>query len=1365
MNLAERPQGQDVEESVPPSSPQAELEAAPESFVFPTSFQQRGMWLVEQLEAPGVSYNIPVAYRWKGELNLGALEKALDEIVRRHETLRTTFAMQDGEPCQVVTEHGRLPLEIVDLRAVPEAQREESARLFLAEHATRKLDLLHGPLCLVALVRLSEREHLFLLNVHHIVSDRWSLEVFYGELTILYNAFAAGQASPLPDPAFQYADYAIWQAERMSNQAALAPQVAFWKQQVAGMPQFLELPTDFPRPAQRSVRGAWTHRRLPKELTAQIGTFSREEGGTPYMTLMAAMQVLLYRQSGQEDFLIGSAIAGRKQEGLDALLGDFINTLVIPCRLGGNPSFRELLRQVRATSVAGYANQDVPFELLLREIAVERQRSHAPVFQVMLIVQNQPPQERTLTGLAVEQVWTDSQTSKFDITLMVEEIGGALEFQCEYCTDLFRKETIDTLLERLETILASALRAPDENIAILPWLSEREKAIVQRFWGEDEHPFPADLNIPDMIHAQALRTPDVVAVEDGDRKLSYREFLERADELARRLVRLGVGPNTLVGLCVNRSIEMAVGLLGILRSGGAYLPLDPAYPADRLAYMLEHSRAKVLLTEEKLAASLAQPQLSVICLDGPKTEVDEPAVELARATPDDLAYVIYTSGSTGKPKGVAVQQRPLVNLLTWHHRILPTGPGVRTLQFTSLSFDVSFQEIFSTWIAGGTLVMISQEQRSDLAAMIQFSRERSIERLFLSFAALHGMAEAAEQVAELPSTLRQISTVGEQLQVSKPLVRLFERLGNCTLHNQYGPTEAAVIVTSYAMPGAPSTWPALPPIGRPEANIQLYILDRHDNPVPPGVVGELYIGGVCLAQGYLHQPELTNERFTEKSLFGLPPRRMYRTGDLARYLPDGNLECLGRTDHQIKLRGYRIELGEVETTLGTHPDIAQCVVSVRESASAGKRLVAYLVAKPGSTIPGAEEIRAFLSTRLPDYMVPAVYMVLEAMPMTPSGKVDRTKLPDPAEAATSGTGGAHREPTDLIEMQLVTLWEKLLDRYPIGTDQDFFSIGGHSLLAIQLVTQIQKAFQVRLPVVALFELRTISDIAARIRELSSGSEAAGTGTWAAAVPLRVAGSQAPLFCLPGAGSNLLAYRWLIQYLDAGVSVYGLQPPSIQGTAKPFTSIEEAASFYVARMREIQPRGPYHIKGWCMGGLVAYEIARQLSEAGEEVPLVLMVDTVFPRDISWQERLAFNWKEMTREGAAELPRLAWEKARGFVAVRQRNLRHSRQAQRFESDRNLSAQDIEDGLVYSDFQAALRYRPGRFPGRVTLLWPRLQPVQPYVDSRLEWSRIAAQGAEHLEIDGDHSSIYLEPLVPNLARVISDLYAKAQSGVLSL
>jgi amino acid adenylation domain-containing protein len=1032
----------------------------------PLSFAQERLWVLEQLEPVGSAYNIPVAVRLQGQLNLDALERAFAALVERHEVLRTRFEVAERGPVQVIQEPGKFLMEVEDLSDLPAAARDEVARERTRSAAERPFDLARGPLFRVSLLKLSATGHVVLVGVHHIISDGWSMGILIREVGILYRAFVQGQPSPLPELPVQYADYAIWQREWLQGEV-LDRQLSYWRNRLNGVPAALELPADRPRPAVQSYRGSVHSFALSKELSSGLRELGRREGATLFMVLLAAFKVVLSRWSGQTDVVVGTPIAGRTRRELEGLIGFFVNVLALRTDMSGDPSFCELLRRVKQGTLEAFEHQDIPFEKLVEVLQPVRDLSRQPVFQVLFALQNVPQEQVRLPGLTLRRVDEKSSTSKLDLSLFLQETSSGLDASLEYATDLFDRAMIERLAGHLRILLQEIVTNPDCLVGTLPLLSGAERDRLLHEWNDTASDYPHGQCIHELITEQAARTPDAVALVYEDSELTYGELDLRSNQVAHHLVSLGVGPETVVCLCLERSLEMVVGLLGILKAGAAYLPLDPSYPQDRLLFMQTDAGSSVVMTAGASASAFPlSHSVQLLALDADWDKIarhrtDPPTTGVG---PKNLAYVIYTSGSTGKPKAAMNCHGALINRLLWMQSAYGLSSNDRVLQKTPFTFDVSVWEFIWPLVTGATLVLARPGGHKDAAYLMNLIDRARITTLHFVPSMLQAFLEAMK--VGTCRSLRRVICSGEALS-SQLQQRFFSRFADAELHNLYGPTEAAIDVTYWVCQEDDIT--SSVPIGRPIWNTQVYVLDGGLEPVPVGVAGELYIGGVGLARGYLSRPGLTAERFVP-SPYG-EGERLYRTGDLVRWRPDGELEFLGRLDHQVKLRGYRIELGEIETVLSDHPAVRQGVVVAREDAPGDKRLVAYVVGDDAAALE-TSDLRAHLKRGLPEYMVPSAFVVLDALPLTPNGKVDRKALPVP-EGRPAGEA-AYEAPRTPTEQALAEIWAEILRVERVGIHDNFFILGGHSLLATRVIMRTRDRLGMVLPLRTLFESPTIA---------------------------------------------------------------------------------------------------------------------------------------------------------------------------------------------------------------------------------------------------------------------------------------------------
>ncbi|MEO1373454.1 MAG: amino acid adenylation domain-containing protein, partial [Cyanobacteria bacterium J06635_10] len=1039
----------------------------------PLSFAQQRLWLLKQLEPDSAAYNIVGGLRFSGQLNVSALKQSFSEIIRRHEVLRTNFITLDGEPIQVIHPACSFSMAMVDWQNLSVTEREIAIEEFVKAEVKRPFDLAKEPLVRVNLLKLEHTEHVLMYCMHHIVSDGWSMGVFVQELVTLYSAFCDRQPSlgdatrtPLPELTVQYADFAVWQRHWLQGEI-LESHLAYWRQQLADAPALLELPTDRPRPAVQTFRGAGQSFTVSNELTQALNSLSLREGVTLFMTLLAAFDTLLYRYTGQADILVGSPIANRNHSGIEGLIGFFVNTLVMRTDVSGDPSFNELLGRVREVTMNAYAHQDLPFELLVETLQPERDLSYTPLFQVMFVLQNAPMSEMEIPGLSWSALAIDNKMAQFDLTLTFENTAQGLVGLWKYNTDLFNGETIERMTAHFQNLLSAIAENPQQKISELPVLSAGERQQLLFEWNDTQREYPKEKCIHQLFEEQVEKTPDAVAVVFEDRELTYRQLNDRANCLGHYLQSLGVGAEVLVGICAERSLEMVVGLLGILKAGGAYVALDPSYPIERLSYMLDDAGVAILLTQDSLSSSVPSHTAWTVCLDTDWELIEQHSQEnlAASVSADNLAYVIYTSGSTGTPKGVCTPHRSVVRLLQNTNYAHFDSEQV-FLQLAPISFDASTLELWGSLLHGSKLV-IFPSQAVDLALLVETLHQHQITFLWLTAGLFHLIVE---EYLDALSSVQQLLAGGDVLSVAHVL-RFKQKYPHCRLINGYGPTENTTFTCCYSLVDEQDIQQTVP-IGKPIANTQVYILDQHMQPVPIGVAGELHVGGDGLATGYLKRPELTLEKFIPNPFSSDKSARLYKTGDLARYLPDGNIEFLGRLDDQVKIRGFRIELGEIEAVLSTHPQIQQAVVIPIGDNSENKRLVAYVVSNKKTL--STNQIRDFLQQQLPAYILPSLFVILDALPLTPNGKVDKKALRE-IDLQNSESNANFVAPRTIEEELLVQIWSEVLGVEQVGIYDNFFALGGDSLRAVQVLAKADKS-GLKLSLKQIFNHQTIHDL-------------------------------------------------------------------------------------------------------------------------------------------------------------------------------------------------------------------------------------------------------------------------------------------------
>ncbi|MBP0020803.1 MAG: amino acid adenylation domain-containing protein [Cyanobacteria bacterium SBLK] len=1118
-----------IEQSIPTEDRTLSIQSIPKVGYLPVSFAQERVYFLEKL-ATNRAYQFQASLRFKGHLQIEALQQSFEEIVRRHEIFRTTFVEVDGRPWQVVRPAPEVELPVVDIQGIPESDRETEVQRLILEAVQKPFDVTRLPLVRQTLVKLSDREHILIYIEHHMVHDGWSFNIFLRELTTLYKAFSSGKPSPLPEPTLQFADFARWQRQWVQGDGA-KQQLLYWQKKLSGSLPLLELPCDRPRPTEQTYQGSSLRTELPVSLCESLRKLSRQTEKTLFMTMFAAFSILVHRYTGQEDFNIGTAVANRQISGSEGLIGMIVNNLVLRADLSGDPSFKTLLDRVRQVTLEGYANEDLPFDKVVDGVNPMRNLSHNPLFQVMFSFHDSPLSDLTLPELELELYEAISnQSAKFDLDVVViprseQRVGPGtasdgskgITMVWEFNGDIFDAATIERMMGHYQTLLENIIAQPEQHVSEFSLLAPQQQQQILVEWNDTQAEYPLDRCIQQLFEEQVERTPDKVAVYFKGQTLTYRELNTKADRLACYLQTLGVGSGTLVGLCLDRSLEMLVGLWGILKAGGTYVPLDPAYPPDRLAYMARDAQISVLMTKEQwrsLWENIEGIQFNTICLDRQWEQItqnsEQNPTRVNFPQPDNLAYVIYTSGSTGQPKGVEITQRSLVNFtraVTKEYGIVPED---RILQFAPISFDTAAEEIYPCLCCGGTLILRTEEMLTSTSAFVQQSEALQLTVWDLPTAYWHLLcSELASGAIALPASLRSAIVGGERMQPER--VEMWRHaVGDAVeLINGYGPTEGTVVATASHL-----SWGLRHseredqtsenaeysdridkevPIGRPIPNVCVYVLDRYLQPVPIGIPGELHIGGAGVARGYLNRPELTREKFIPNP-FG--HGRLYKTGDLVRYLPDGNLEYLGRIDAQVKVRGFRIEPGEIEAVLDRYPQVSQAVVTVREDVPGNKRLVAYLVS--AASPQELQEIRHSLKQKLPPYMIPAAFVGLDKLPLTPSGKVDYKVLPAPHETPELDTNTGNDEPRTLAEERLVRIWADILGLSRVGIHDNFFELGGDSIISIQMVSQAARG-GLKLTPKQLFQYQTIAELA-RVAS-QTVAIAAEQGSIAGVVPL------------------------------------------------------------------------------------------------------------------------------------------------------------------------------------------------------------------------------------------------------------------------
>jgi amino acid adenylation domain-containing protein len=1315
--------------------------------LFPLSFAQQRLWFLYRLDPPSSLYNMPLRMRLRGTLDVGALEKALERLLDRHEGLRTRFEERDGDVYQVILPAEPLALELEDIGGVVDVER--AAVDLATDEANRRFELDRGELFRVRLIRLSDNDHLLLLTAHHAVADGWSLKILLRELSELYAAEAEGREAQLPPLPIQYVDYAVWQHDLMTG-ARLERELTFWRNALQGAPPLLDLPTDRARPSVRTDRGAHVRRTLPPELAARLREVAAAEGATLFMIILAAFATLLGKYADEDDVVIGTPVANRTRRELESIIGFFANTLALRIDLTSDPTFRDLLHRVRERCLDAYAHQELPFERLVQALNPSRDLGRSPVFQVLFALQNFEPGVLVLPEIEVTGLPLDREQAKFDLALFATERNDGLRLSLEYATDLFDASAVERMLDHLETLLQAAASEPQRRLSELPLLTDAERSELQIGWNQTERPFPAERCVHELFEDEVERRPHAIALSAGGQSISYRELNERANVLAHRLRALGVGPEVLVGICLERGVELIVSILATLKAGGAYVPLDPEYPSRRLAFMLEDTAAPVLISQTSLSARLPRFEGTLLRLDSTEGErVTELAANPdAAARADNLAYVMYTSGSTGKPKGVMVEHRAICRLVKGAD-YLDFGPDQVFLQLAPVSFDASTFEIWGALLNGARLALFPAGPVT-IPSLATTLREERVTTLWLTAALFHHVA------AEAPSTFRGLESLlsGGDVLAAEHVLTAVDALDGGRFAAFYGPTETTTFATWYPVTNAAELGDSVP-IGRPIANTKVYILDAKQEPVPTGVAGELYIGGPGVARGYLNRPELTAERFVADPFSDRPAARLYRTGDRVRYRRDGTIEFLGRFDDQIKVRGFRVEPGEVEAALLAHPDVREAAVVARRGADGDHRLLAYFVA--ASPAPTTTALRQFLAERLPDHMLPAAFVPLEELPSTPSGKVDRRALPEPVERPALEQ--AYVAPQTETEAALAKLVAELLGLEQVGREDDFFELGGHSLLAVKLFSRIERIWKVRPPLAILFDTATVRRLASAIE-----AERTGRGDWSSILPLRPVGEKPPLFVMHAHSGELFWARFLVRHLPEDQPVYGIQGVGAKGRHTPPLTFEEMAASYARDMMRVHPEGPLFLIGYCFGGVLAYEVARQLQEAGREIALLGLIDAAPFGHGSRPSRL-----EHERQQLAEFRRRDLRGKREWVWRRSLRLVH-RVKTRLQWTLFARLSRLRWPVPYFLWNmSAIMERAGRryvaptAPCRVTLFRAAESNGRAGGGSHAIWGSLAQGGVDIRWIEGEgvrHDTIFREPHAQKLAAAIARAIEEAQA-----
>jgi amino acid adenylation domain-containing protein len=1344
------------------------LENPPKSIIKPRSenaklflsFAQERIWFLNQLEGESAAYNIPLAWRIKGQLSINILELALKEIVRRHEILRTKFISENGSPVQVVVSNIPNILSVVDLQQLPKSEQEIEVQRLLKQEVETSFNLECVPLLRVKLLQLDKQAYVLIFNVHHIVFDAWSTGIFWKELLALYQAFESGQSSPLAELPIQYADYVLWQREWFESML-LEKQLKYWQKKLADAPPLLELPYDRPRPSVQTFTGQNQSLILSQSLSQAIKKLSQQEGLTVFMTLLAAFKLLLSRLSGSKDIAIGTPIASRNRLEIEQIIGFFINTVVLRTDLNGDLTVQELLGRVREVTLEAYENQAMPFERLVQELKPERSQSYNPLFQIWFNFLNLENMELEFSGLKAEVMPIKDPLAKFDLNLYIEEGQQRIKLNWVYNADLFDAVRIQEILNQYQYILEQIVTNPQAKIDNLSLVTQQsEKRLPSPIK-------PLNNELGEMIHTrfsqQSQIHPEKLAIVDANSSFTYAELEERSNQLANYLLANGINNQDVIAIYANRSVNLVWVLLGIMKAGGAFMILDPAYPTTRLIDCLQIAKPSGWIELEEtnhngklqkfvngLSCVCSLHVTSTLSLDGISSNAPNITIN-----PDDLAYVAFTSGSTGKPKGIKGSHKPLSHFIKWHGQQFKFHELDRFSLLSGLSHDPLLRDIFTPLCLGATLYIPEAQDIQTPGALAHWMQQQLISVSHLTPA----MAELlSESSLRIPS-LRYVFFGGDILTQSD-VIRMKKLAPNAICVNFYGTTETPQAMGYFVVPelgkltnNESINFKQSIPLGQGIEDVQLLILNQNQQLAGIGELGEIYVRTLYLAQGYLGAQKLTQERFIVNPFTNIEGDRLYKTGDLARYLPDGNIEYVGRIDRQVKIRGFRIELGEIEGVLLQNTQIREAVVIAREDILGSKHLVAYMVT--GETVLPVSELRSFLKTKLPDYMVPSAFITLESLPLTPNGKIDRRELPAPKIQPNSET--TFVKPRDDVELRLNQIWQKVLGVSSIGVKNNFFDLGGHSLVAVRLFAEIERAFGKSLPLATLFQAPTIEELANICRDRG------WTAPWRSLVTIQPQGSKPPLFFVHGIYGNVLYFRELADYLGSDQPFYGLQAKGLDGKETPYTSLEEMADHYVQEIREFQPTGPYFIGGHSFGCIVAFEVAQQLYAQGQEVALLALLDQAVSRNIQvplW-DWLSGHVKNLLSLGYPE--QVAY-----VVGRLQAKIQHKIPQQIRQFYKNLGDKEVAEHkerfntVMQANIQAINDYELQVYPGKVTLFRAKIGSPRRYaLDPIGGWGEFALGGVDAIDVPGDHMTLIKEPHLPVLAAKLKACLDKAQDN----
>ena len=1307
---------------------------------YPLSSSQSRIWFMEKLDKGNAAYNIPLDFRITGDLDPGLLQQSIGILIARHDALRTIFPNGNGHPSQRVLPALPAPVSIIHLEDEPADRKEKIIARHSLDNAIRKFDLGKGPLFSFKLLVLGNSEYMFLVNFHHIISDATSVGIFLEELRTVYSALAADQPVQLPELPVAYTDYAVWEQQWMAGEE-YRKQLDYWKRELSGSPDQLQIPTDFRRPKMQTYQGTEYHFTIDGPLREKLAGLSKKHGTSLFVPLLTAFGVLMSRYSSQDDLVIGVPVANRMHAELESVIGVLINSLPLRLVLPEGMTFAGAIGHVKKKFNTGFENQEVAFERLVEELKVKRNTGAAPVFQVLFNYLTAYNREIRMPGFTMQMIHGERRSSQLDLTLSLNDEKTSLGGTVEYNTDLFRPDTIERLAGHYLTILRAVCENEELDLREIPLLTAAEEIQHLQTWNDTAVPYPADRCTHHLFEDQVKRTPDAIALEDDFRRLTYAGLNAQANKLAHYLVKQGVGEDTFAAVYLDRTADLIISMLAIAKAGGTSVPLDPIFPKGRLELILADARPVILITQRSLQQDVPGSDAKVIVVDGDNLYDNEPEENLGRGNPDKAAYALFTSGSTGKPKGVLVRHNSTVNTILSLTKLMEVKNTDVLLAIATFTFDVAESEMYLPLFNGAKLVVAGQRTVLDIGLLKNRIRESEATLLIatpVTFKML--MLSGWEGKADL-----RVLCCGEGL--AKDLAR--DILEKCkTVFNGYAPTETTIYSLIRKVGPEDLEGDGYVLLGRPIDNTLLYVLNSKRIPVPVGIPGELYIGGDGVSNGYLNLPEHTRERFVTDPLGRDPGKVFYKSGDLVNYTVTGDVNFLNRIDFQVKIRGFRIELGEIESVIALYEGIRENVVVVKKDPTGEKMLTAYLVLKENFQV-SYHELRHFLKQRLPDYMVPSAFVTLEKFPLTGTLKVDRNALPEP-EGMAASDAGEYVEPSTPTEKKLARIWSSLLNIKKIGIHDDFFEIGGHSMVAVALVVKIEKELGVRIPLATLFDRSTIFHLAELV---DKGPE---TIEWRSLVPIRPAGTKKPLFLVHGMGLNVLLYTTVVNYLDPDQPVYGLQAKGLNGVEEPLDTMESIAAHYISEIMSVDSEGPFAMAGFSLGGRIAYEMARQLTSMGKKVSFLGLFDASADESFAHLPLL-----ERSRHKALHLANyVAWnisnffrEKNESKVAILKRRWK-GLEKKIIGLDFKVDKDDIVSEGKRSELPRYLRkvhkansradrnYVIKEYPGEVHLFKAKIQTFYITDPVNYGWDKVAKGGVRIHEIPGEHSNTFAPP-----------------------